>query len=117
MLVEEHIYKKIDTALFRLIGEVADECGLETYIVGGFVRDLYLNRPSKDIDIVSVGKGIELAEAVAARLKGSHLSVFARFGTAQVKHKGIEIEFVGARRESYNPDSRKPVVEDGTLED
>lgn len=117
MLVEEHIYKKIDTALFRLIGEVADECGLETYIVGGFVRDLYLNRPSKDIDIVSVGKGIELAEAVAARLKGSHLSVFARFGTAQVKHKGIEIEFVGARRESYNPDSRKPVVEDGTLEE
>lgn len=117
MIVEEHIYQKIDTPLLRLVGEVADECGLETYIVGGYVRDLYLSRPSKDIDIVSVGRGIELAEAVSKRLKGSHLSVFARFGTAQVKYKGIELEFVGARRESYSPDSRKPVVEDGTLEE
>lgn len=117
MIVEEHIYKKIDTPLFRLIGEVADACGLETYIVGGYVRDLYLSRPSKDIDIVSVGRGIELAEAVAKRLPKSHLSVFARFGTAQVKSGEIEIEFVGARRESYSPDSRKPFVEDGTLEE
>lgn len=117
MIVEEHIYKKIDTPLFRLIGEVADACGLETYIVGGYVRDLYLSRPSKDIDIVSVGRGIELAEAVAKRLPKSHLSVFARFGTAQVKSGDIEIEFVGARRESYSPDSRKPFVEDGTLEE
>lgn len=117
MIVEEHIYKKIDTPLFRLIGEVADACGLETYIVGGYVRDLYLSRPSKDIDIVSVGRGIELAEAVAKRLPKSHLSVFSRFGTAQVKSGDIEIEFVGARRESYSPDSRKPFVEDGTLEE
>lgn len=117
MIVEEHIYKKIDMPLFRLIGEVADACGLETYIVGGYVRDLYLSRPSKDIDIVSVGRGIELAEAVAKRLPKSHLSVFARFGTAQVKSGEIEIEFVGARRESYSPDSRKPFVEDGTLEE
>lgn len=117
MTVEQHIYNKIDTPLFRLIGEVADELGLETYVVGGFVRDLYLSRESKDIDIVSVGRGIELAEAVSARLPKSHLSVFSRFGTAQVKHKGVEIEFVGARRESYSPDSRKPIVEDGTLEE
>lgn len=117
MLVEDHIYNKINTSLFRLIGEVADELGLETYVVGGFVRDLYLSRESKDIDIVSVGRGIELAEAVSARLPKSYLSVFSRFGTAQVKYKGIEIEFVGARRESYNSDSRKPIVEDGTLQE
>lgn len=117
MIVEQHIYDKIDTPLFRLIGETADALGLETYVVGGFVRDLYLSRESKDIDIVSVGRGIELAEAVSARLPKSHLSVFSRFGTAQVKYKGIEIEFVGARRESYNSDSRKPIVEDGTLEE
>lgn len=117
MTVEDHIYRKIDTPLLHLIGEVADELGLETYVVGGYVRDLYLARASKDIDVVSVGRGIELAEAVAKRLPKSHLSVFSRYGTAQVKHKGIEIEFVGARRESYSPDSRNPVVEDGTLEE
>lgn len=117
MIVDEHIYNKIDTPLFRLIGEVADELGLETYIVGGYVRDLYLHRPSKDIDIVSVGRGIELAEAVHKRLSKSHLTVYSRFGTAQVKQGDTEIEFVGARRESYSPDSRKPVVEDGTLEE
>lgn len=117
MIVEDYIYQKIDKPLFHLIGETADELGLETYVVGGFVRDLFLSRPSKDIDVVSVGRGIELAEAVAKHLKGSHLSVFARFGTAQVKYKGTEIEFVGARRESYSPDSRKPVVEDGSLQE
>ncbi len=117
MIIDEQIYHKIDTPLFRLIGQTADELGLETYIVGGYVRDLYLHRPSKDIDIVSVGRGIELAEAVHKKLKRSSLSVFARFGTAQVKQGDIEIEFVGARRESYSPDSRKPVVEDGTLQE
>lgn len=117
MIVEQEILDKIDQPLFRLIGEVADELGLESYIVGGYVRDLYLHRPSKDIDIVSVGRGIDLAEAVAKRLPKSHLSVFARFGTAQVKWRDTEIEFVGARRESYSPDSRKPFVEDGTLEE
>ncbi len=118
MIDEDIIYDKVDTPTFRLIGEVADELGLETYVVGGYVRDLCLYRPSKDIDIVSVGQGIELARAVAKRLgKGAHLSVFARFGTAQVKHGDLEIEFVGARRESYTPDSRKPFVEDGTLEE
>lgn len=117
MQVEEHIFKKIDTPLFRLIGKVADRIGLDTYVVGGYVRDLYLSRPSKDIDIVSVGRGIELAEAMAKELKGSKLSVFARYGTAQLKHKDIELEFVGARRESYNLESRNPAVEDGTLEE
>ena len=115
---EDLIYDKIDTPLFHLIGEVADSLGVEAYVVGGYVRDLFLYRPSKDIDIVSVGKGIDLAKAVAERLgRGAKLSVFARFGTAQVKKGDIELEFVGARRESYTPDSRKPFVEDGTLQE
>lgn len=118
MIDEDILYEKVDTPIFRLIGEVADELGLETYVVGGYVRDLCLYRPSKDIDIVSVGKGIDLAKAVAKRLgRGAHVSVFARFGTAQVKFDELELEFVGARRESYTPDSRKPFVEDGTLEE
>lgn len=115
MIVEDYIYQKIDTPLMHLIGEEADALGLETYVVGGFVRDLFLARPSKDIDVVSVGRGIDLAEAVTRRLPGAHLSVFARFGTAQVKYRGTEIEFVGARKESYSPDSRKPAIEEGTL--
>ena len=115
---EDLIYDKIDTPLFHLIGEVADSLGVEAYVVGGYVRDLFLYRPSKDIDIVSVGRGIDLAKAVAERLgRGAKLSVFARFGTAQVKKGDIELEFVGARRESYTPDSRKPFVEDGTLQE
>ncbi len=101
-----------------MVSAVADDLGVEAYVVGGYVRDIFLSRPSGDIDIVAVGKGVELAEAVARRLgKGAHLSIFRRFGTAQVKYKGMELEFVGARRESYSADSRKPVVEDGTLEE
>lgn len=104
--------------IFHRISATADELGLECYVVGGYVRDLYLQRPSKDIDVVVVGSGIAMAEALAKRLgKGAHLSVFKNFGTAQLKYRGIEIEFVGARRESYTHDSRKPIVEDGTLED
>ncbi len=92
--------------------------GLECHLVGGYVRDLFLERPSQDIDCLVVGSGIEVARAVAKRLgRGAHLSVFRSFGTAQVKWRGMEIEFVGARKESYSHDSRKPVVEDGTLED
>lgn len=102
---------------FPMISEIADGLKLETYVIGGYVRDLFLRRPSKDIDIVTVGSGIELAKAVAKKLGGAHLSVFKNFGTAQVKYKEWEIEFVGARRESYHRDSRKPIVEDGTLED
>jgi len=103
---------------FPLISEVADELGVETYVIGGYVRDIFLHRPSKDIDIVVVGSGIELAKAVAARAgKKTSLSVFKNFGTAQVKTSLWELEFVGARKESYQRDSRKPIVEDGTLED
>lgn len=104
--------------IFRIISEAADEQGKECYVIGGFVRDIFLKRDSKDIDIVTVGSGIELAEEVVARLgKKTQLTVFKNFGTAQVKHKDLEVEFVGARRESYQRNSRKPIVEDGTLED
>jgi poly(A) polymerase len=91
---------------------------LETYVIGGFVRDIYLHRKSKDIDIVTVGSGIDLAQSVAINLKNKpHVNVFKNFGTAMIKYKDLEIEFVGARKESYLSDSRKPVVENGTLED
>ncbi len=112
------IADKIDSPVFHTVASVADSMSRPCYVVGGYVRDLFLHRHSKDIDFVTVGSGIEVAEAVAHRLgKGSHCSVFRNFGTAQVKHGGIELEFVGARRESYSHDSRKPVVEDGTLDD
>ena len=103
---------------FRLVSEAADEAGVEAYVIGGYVRDLFLHRPSKDIDIVVVGSGIELAKRVAQKIgKKAYLSVFKNFGTAQVKAGDLELEFVGARRESYTHDSRKPIVEDGTLVD
>lgn len=108
----------LNTPIFHQIGEVADHLGMECYVVGGFVRDLFLERPSKDIDCLVVGSGIQVAEELAKRLgRGAHISVFRNFGTAQVKYKGQEIEFVGARKESYSHDSRKPIVEDGTLDD
>ena len=103
---------------FQLISRVADNNKLECYVIGGYVRDIFLNRPSKDIDIVVVGSGIEMAEKVAGELgKKANLSVFKNFGTAQIKTKELEIKFVGARKESYQRDSRKPIVENGTLED
>ncbi len=108
----------MDKPIFRQISQVADRLELECYVVGGYVRDLFLQRPSKDIDVVVVGSGIRMAEALAEKLgKGAHVSVFRNFGTAQLKWRDTEVEFVGARRESYTHDSRKPVVEDGTLED
>jgi len=108
----------LDKDIFHAIGATADELGVECYVVGGYVRDLFLERPSKDIDIVVVGSGISVADALQKRFgKKAHLSVFRNFGTAQLKYGSYEIEFVGARRESYNRNSRKPVVEDGTLED
>ena len=114
----DELRKILDTPIFRKISETADKLGIECYVVGGFVRDIFLQRPSTDIDVVVVGKGIEMARAFAKSLgKGAHLAVYANFGTAQVKYRGHEIEFVGARRESYNRGSRKPIVEDGTLED
>ena len=113
-----NLKQDIDKQIFHLIGQAADEMGREAYVVGGYVRDIFLNRTSKDIDFVTVGSGIELAQKVASLLgKGAHLSVFATYGTAQVKWKGLELEFVGARKESYTRDSRNPIVENGTLED
>lgn len=104
--------------IFKIISEIADEQAKPCYVIGGYVRDIFLKRPSQDIDIVTLGSGIELAEAVSNKLgKKAFLSVFKNFGTAQVKFKDLEIEFVGARKESYQRDSRKPIVEDGTLED
>ena len=112
--------KILDTDVFHLIGDVADQMGVECYVVGGYVRDIFLERPSSDIDVVVVGSGIAVATALKKRLgRRAHLSVFKNFGTAQVKvlPSSLEVEFVGARKESYSHDSRKPVVEDGTLED
>ena len=110
--------QKIDTPLFHSVGSIADSMNRQCYVVGGYVRDLFLCRHSKDIDFVTVGSGIEVAEAVARHLgRGARCNVFKNFGTAQVKFRDTELEFVGARRESYSHDSRKPVVEDGTLDD
>ncbi|MCR5180429.1 MAG: CCA tRNA nucleotidyltransferase [Bacteroidaceae bacterium] len=117
-LEREELVKLLNKPVFHHISEVADELDMEAYVVGGYVRDLFLERPSKDIDVVVVGSGITVAEALCKRLgRGAHLSVFRNFGTAQVHWHGEEVEFVGARRESYSHDSRKPIVEDGTLED
>ncbi|MDF2448398.1 MAG: Polynucleotide adenylyltransferase region [Bacteroidota bacterium] len=110
--------KHLSHPIFNLLAECADKLGVDAYVIGGFVRDIFLGRESKDIDIVTIGKGIELAELVHQRLGSeAHLSVFKTFGTAQVKIDDLEIEFVGARKESYNRESRKPIVEDGTLSD
>lgn len=118
LLTQDEFKAKLNTPLFHKLTETADECGVECYVVGGFVRDLLLTRPSKDIDVVVVGSGIRVAEAFCRKLgQGARLSVFENFGTAQVKWHKNEVEFVGARKESYNRNSRKPIVEDGTLED
>ena len=152
LYTDEELAEILDQALFHQIGEAADRLGVECYVVGGYVRDIFLERPSNDIDVVVVGSGIALAKELKRTLgRKAHLSVFKNFGTAQVKIRGergevrgerlhsasennlqqdisltshllpltseLEVEFVGARKESYSHDSRKPVVEDGTLED
>jgi putative nucleotidyltransferase with HDIG domain len=110
--------KHLTHPIFKTIAHCANQLNVDAYVIGGFVRDIYLGRDSKDIDIVTIGKGIELAELVYKQLGNeAHLSVFKTFGTAQVKINDLEIEFVGARKESYNRHSRNPIVEDGTLED
>lgn len=112
------MYSFLNQNIFKQIKDCADDLNVDAYAIGGYVRDIFLERNSKDIDIVTIGKGIDLATALHKKLgEGSHLSTFKNFGTAQVKYNELEIEFVGARRESYNRDSRKPIVEDGTLED
>ncbi|MBO0341668.1 MAG: HD domain-containing protein [Bacteroidota bacterium] len=118
-MTKEFHTEAIQHPIFKLIGEASDELSVDAYVIGGFVRDYFLKRNTpKDIDIVAIGSGIELAKKVASKLKGKpEISVFKNFGTAMIKHKDLELEFVGARKESYNRDSRKPIVEDGTLED
>ncbi|MDD2424832.1 MAG: tRNA nucleotidyltransferase, partial [Bacteroidales bacterium] len=106
----------LNKKIFKIIAEEAEFLNVRAYVIGGYVRDCFLQRKSKDIDIVAEGSGIELAERVAARL-GVRITVFKNFGTAMLKSGNTEIEFVGARRESYRSDSRKPIVEDGSLED
>lgn len=119
---DDELAEILDQEIFHQISQAADHLGVECYVVGGYVRDIFLERPSNDIDVVVVGSGISVAEELKRMLgRKAHLSVFKNFGTAQVKfrQKGMEheVEFVGARRESYSHDSRKPIVEDGTLED
>lgn len=109
--------KYLTHPVFKIISSCANQLGVEAFVIGGFVRDLFLNRESKDIDVVTLGKGIELAELVHQQLPDSYLSVFKNFGTAQVKFHDLEIEFVGARKESYDHSSRKPTVETGSLKD
>ncbi len=123
-LTDEQLAQLLDAPIFHQIGEAADSLGMECYVVGGYVRDLFLERPSKDIDCVVVGSGIQVAEALSRQLgRRAHVSVYRNFGTAQLTYRPphseekIEVEFVGARRESYSRDSRKPIVEDGTLQD
>ncbi len=118
LLTDAELAQLLDKDIFHKISDAADSLGVDCFVVGGYVRDLFLERPSDDIDVVVVGSGIEVADALRRSLgRKAHISVFRNFGTAQVKYKDIEVEFVGARKESYSHDSRKPIVEDGTLED
>ena len=118
ILSQQDIIAHLNTPVFRQLTIAADTAKLPCYVVGGYVRDLLLGRPSKDIDVVVVGSGIAMAEAFVRSVGGkAHIAVFRRYGTAQVKWRGQEIEFVGARKESYTPDSRNPHVEEGTIED
>lgn len=115
--MEENLSYRLKHPVFKVTRDIVTEEGLTAFVIGGFVRDLLLDRPSKDIDIVVVGSGLELAKKVAEKLRVKKVNYFKAFGTAQFVYKDLEIEFVGARKESYRSDSRKPIVEDGTLED
>ena len=118
ILTDKELAHVLDKDIFHKISAAADKLGLECYVVGGYVRDIFLERPTNDIDVVVVGSGIQVASELKQMLgRKAHLSVFRNFGTAQVKWRDTEVEFVGARRESYSRNSRKPIVEDGTLED
>lgn len=109
---------KLKHPIYGIVERVADRLNLTSYAVGGIVRDIFLNRNSKDVDILVVGSGIELATQVAKEISPKcEVTIFKNFGTAQINFNGKQIEFVGARKESYNQDSRKPIVEDGTLLD
>ena len=116
-LENKELEKAVSGKVFKTVSECAQELGKDVYVVGGYVRDLFLERPSKDIDFVVAGSGVELAELVAKKLKTKNISVFKNFGTAMIKHHTYELEFVGARKESYNRNSRNPIVENGTIEE
>jgi tRNA nucleotidyltransferase/poly(A) polymerase len=103
--------------VFKVVSQIADEQGIQAFVIGGYVRDLLLERPSKDIDIVVIGNGLDLAQKSAVKLRVKKVSLFKNFGTAHFKYKDLDVEFVGARKESYRTDSRKPIVENGTLQD
>jgi poly(A) polymerase len=114
---KKKLQKAIQNKVFRVVSECGEELGKPVFVIGGYVRDAILQRPSKDIDFVIAGSGIELAELVAKKLGATKVSFFKNYGTAMINHKGFDLEFVGARKESYNRESRNPIVEDGTLED
>lgn len=115
---DKELAELLDKPEFRLLSETADSLQMECYVVGGYVRDLFLGRSNQDIDVVVVGSGLEIAKAYGKALgRGAHVSLFKNFGTAQVRKGNLEVEFVGARKESYRRDSRKPIVENGTLQD
>ena len=116
-MTSENFSENLKHPVFKVISQIATKKNLQAFVIGGFVRDLILDRPSKDIDIVVVGNGLELAKESAEMLRVKKVSVFESFGTAQFKYKDLDVEFVGARKESYRQESRKPIVEDGTLED
>jgi len=111
--------KALEADIFKIVADAASELKFPTFVIGGYVRDFLLNRPCKDIDFVCVGSGIDLAQRVYEKLgdEDASFSFFKNFGTAMIKYRDMEFEFVGARKESYNRDSRKPIVEDGTIED
>ena len=117
--MQQNFKEALQDPIFQIVAKAAKNLKIDCYVIGGFVRDFLLQRGvPKDIDIVAVGSGIQLANEVASLLASKpQVSVFKNFGTAMLKHEGIELEFVGARKESYHRDSRKPVVENGTLED
>ncbi|WP_435622989.1 CCA tRNA nucleotidyltransferase [Flagellimonas sp.] len=118
-MTQEFHEKPLQHPIFKLIGEVSAKLGMDSYVIGGYVRDYFLNRDTpKDIDVVTIGSGITLAQNIASQLEGKpQVSIFKNFGTAMIKFEDLELEFVGARKESYQHNSRKPIVEDGTLED
>lgn len=117
LLENKELKEAVSGQIFQVISSCAAELNCPVYVIGGYVRDLYLQRPSKDIDFVIAGSGVELAELVAKKLKTKRISVFRNYGTAMINYKSFELEFVGARKESYNRDSRNPIVEDGTLQE